>query len=96
MSAANRARVKVGKNVHARRFDGELVILDMERGEYFGLDELGAQAWESMTAGRTVEEIAGALVAHYEVDRLTLERDLQTLADELLARGLLVTAGEEA
>jgi hypothetical protein len=79
--------------VHTREFDGELVILDLERGEYLALDAIGRALWSGLEKGRTVEQVAADVVAEYDV---TLERataDLDALARDLLARGLFVAVG---
>jgi sulfur transfer complex TusBCD TusB component (DsrH family) len=83
-------RVRCADAVHARLFDNELVILDLAKGEYFALDDLGARLWSGLEAGRSVEQLAQEIVAEYDV---TLDRalaDLVALGDDLVARGLLV------
>jgi sulfur transfer complex TusBCD TusB component (DsrH family) len=83
-------RVRCADAVHARLFDNELVILDLAKGEYFALDDLGARLWSGLEAGRTVEQLAQEIVDEYDV---TLDRaltDLVALGDDLVARGLLV------
>jgi len=74
-------------------FAGELVILDMERGEYFAMDEIGATLWAGLDAGKTLEQIADDVVARYDVAREQALTDLVALRDELLQRGLLVKEG---
>jgi len=83
-------RVRVADNVFAREFDGEMVLVDLERGDYFGLNEVGARAWSKLVMGLSVGEIASSLVADYEVDRSALVVDLNHLIDALVERGLVV------
>jgi hypothetical protein len=80
-------------NVHARVFDGELVILDLASGNYFGLNDVGAEFWEQMCAGRSVAEAAEVLQRRYATEREALIRDLRELAEELLERGLVRRRG---
>jgi hypothetical protein len=75
--------------VHARRFDDSTVVLDLTRGEYFSLNEVGSAIWEGLSAGRSVGEVAGRLVEEYDVDLPTARRDVQALVARLLASGLL-------
>jgi hypothetical protein len=77
------------ENVHGRRFDDDLVILDLPGGSYYALNAVGAQVWEGLLAGRTPAEVAQSLTARYQVDYETAVNDCVTLADELIARGLL-------
>jgi hypothetical protein len=69
--------------------DGEVVILDLERGAYFGLDEVGARFWELIETPKRFEELCDILLDEYEVERATLERDLQALVQDLSKRGLV-------
>jgi hypothetical protein len=78
--------------VHARRFDEELVLLDLAGGNYYALDEVGAQIWEALSHGRTPEQIAADLVERYETDLGTLRADVEELTRTLLDRGLLIGA----
>jgi hypothetical protein len=83
-------RYRCAKNVHTRVFDGELVVLDLESGEYFALDLIGTALWTGLELGKTVEEIADKVVEEYDVARERALTDLATLCDELVTRRLLV------
>jgi hypothetical protein len=76
-------------SVHARRFDDEVVILDLSGGDYFALDAVGALIWEQLVSGRTPDQVADAIVARYSVDRARAVADCLALAGELVERGLL-------
>ncbi len=91
--SASAHRLRPGDAVHARMFAGELVILDMDRGEYFAMDEIGATLWAGVEAGKTLEQIAEDVVARYDVALPQALTDLAALRDELLDRGLLVKEG---
>lgn len=71
-------------------FDGELVILDLEKGEYFTLDAIGSRLWGGLEGGKSVEEIAKEIVAEYDVTMEHALRDLNVLTGDLVARGLFV------
>jgi hypothetical protein len=75
--------------VHARRFDDEVVVLDLAGGDYYSLNAMGARIWEQLVAGRTPAEIARALVSDFHVEPERAVKDCLALADELIARGLL-------
>ena len=72
-----------------REMDDGAVILDLEKGVYFGLDLLGTRIWQLMGQGCNFEEIVNQLLAEYEVDRATVEGDLEKLALDLEKRGLV-------
>ena len=81
---------RAADSVHARVFDGELVILDLAQGEYFALDALGTCLWEGLTEGRTIGELASLVAKDYDVTEDVVLRDFTALRDELIRRGLLV------
>lgn len=68
---------------------GEVVILDVERGVYFGLDGVGAKVWELLQAPVPVAEIVDRLAPQYDVARETLAADVQELLADLAGRGLI-------
>ena len=82
-------RFRPVSQVHARRFDREIVMLDLGAGKYFSLDEVGAVIWEKLTAGVSVGETADHIVADYDIDAPTARRDVARMARELVAAGLL-------
>ena len=90
MSIGKGGRLRASEGVHAREFDGEMVLLDLERGEYFGLDELGCVAWKGLVNGESPQEIADRIGPEHDVTPERLVSDLVALADELVARGLAV------
>jgi hypothetical protein len=75
--------------VHARRFDDEVVILDLAGGDYYALNAAGACIWEQLVAGRTPAEIARVLASEFQVEPERALTDCIALAGELIARGLL-------
>lgn len=87
---AKDSRLKAAPHVHARPLQGELVVLDLERGHYYGLDAIGASLWDGLMRGESPEQIASGLVSEYDVDAAQLTRDLVNLAQDLFDKGLLV------
>lgn len=89
MSLRADSRVEPRPHVHAREFDGEMVILDAEGGEYYALDELGARVWKRMEQGCTFGEVANEVHADYDVEITVLLNDLLSLGNEWIRRGLV-------
>jgi hypothetical protein len=71
---------------------GEVAILDLKSGTYYGLDAVGARIWSLLQEPRTVEEIRDVLVREYEVDDERCERDLVALLQRLADEGLVEEA----
>jgi hypothetical protein len=69
--------------------EGEKIILDLESGTYYGLNEVGADVWALLDAPRRVTEICGELHEHYDVEREALETDVVDLLSEMREHGLI-------
>jgi len=83
-------RFEPPRDVQSRRFHDETVVLDLVRGEYFSLDEVGSKVWDSLVAGSSVPEVVAALEKEFDADAERIEADVVALVDDLVARRLLV------
>jgi hypothetical protein len=73
---------------------GEAAILNLKTAIYYGLDPVGARVWDLLRTPRTLAEIRDAIVAEYEVDSETCERDLRDLLEKLAAERLIEILAE--
>jgi Coenzyme PQQ synthesis protein D (PqqD) len=62
--------------------DGTL-ILQLQTGHYFRLNQVGTATWEFMQESHTVREVYLEILARYEVDSQRWERDLCGLLEEM-------------
>ncbi len=74
--------------VFAQEVDGEMVLLDMNSENYFGLDEVGTSIWQAMQESGSLEEVYQAMLEQYEVEPEVLEKDLLDFAQKLSDSGL--------
>jgi len=92
---AVRRTVSVGSSVVAAEdqvssdLGGEVAILDLQGGTYYGLDAVGARIWSLIQQPKNVEEIRNTLVSEYEVNEDRCERDLIALLQKLADEGLI-------
>ena len=68
---------------------GEVAILDLQGGTYYGLDTVGARVWGLIQEPRTIEAIRDILVSEYEVEPDRCESDLIALLQSLADEGLI-------
>ena len=68
---------------------GEVAILDLKAGMYYGLDAVGARIWSLIEEPRTVNEIRDILLKEYDVEPERCERDLLALLRRLADEGLV-------
>jgi hypothetical protein len=68
---------------------GEEVVLNLQNGVYYGLNEVGARIWALLDTADTPGDICDALEEEYDVDRATLELDVCALLKDMEAADLL-------
>jgi hypothetical protein len=78
-----RSRVTIGPSVYARAFGDEIVLLEFGKGEYFGLDAVGAEIWRRFEAGDDLGAVADHIAEHYEVSAEHALRDIVQLVAQL-------------
>lgn len=83
------ARLVASPDVMATRVGAELVVLNLQDGVYYSLDEAGIRIWELLQAPVTVPAISQALVSEYEVEEARCDGDVRTFVAELASRGLV-------
>jgi len=86
-------RVTMRDGVMFNRAGEEIVLLDLDSGTYYGLDEVGARLWELITGTATIGEAIDTMLGEYDVEREVLERDVFRLLAELEEKGLISAAG---
>jgi hypothetical protein len=93
-AALAKARFRVPEHVCVQALGGELVLLNVNTGYYFGLDEQGKAFFDALTAGPSVGAALAMLQQRYDVAAGQLEADLLELSDKLRQHGLVVDAAE--
>lgn len=67
----------------------EMVLLDYERGIYYGLNDVGARTVALIAEGTSWPELIERLLEEFDVSRPALQSDLKRLMSELQTAGLL-------
>lgn len=90
IAAADRLRRVPG--LLAADVDGEMVMMDVEKGVYYGLDAIGSDIWKRLETPVSAAELAAELVKDYEADAATIETDVLALFNRLVEQGLAEVA----
>ena len=83
------SKLTVPPQVISRLVGDETVLLDLESGLYFGLDNVGQCIWKAVSAGKDLSETLDTVVSEFDVDKVQAEADVIDFASTLVARGLL-------
>ncbi len=89
------SRVAAAPDLMASELAGEMVLLNLADGVYYGLDAVGAYIWQMLDQPRTVSAVVDDVVAQYHVDRVRCEDDVLTFLGDLSTRGLVVVASAD-
>jgi coenzyme PQQ biosynthesis protein PqqD len=69
--------------------EDELVLLDLDAGTYFALNEVGARVWELCDGHRSLDDIIDTIEGEFEAPRRVIEEDVHALVDQLAADRLV-------
>lgn len=95
ISLSSRVRRSRENSLVDSELDGEMVFMDVQDGELYGLRDAALRAWKLIdeAGGWTpVEQLVATLCEEYEVDAETCLKDLAVLLDDLTAVDLAEVA----
>ena len=69
--------------------DGELVMMSIEHGEYYGVGGVGSRVWELLEQPITVEDITAVICDEFDVEADRCREDINGFARQLLEMGLV-------
>lgn len=72
---------------------GQTVLLRLEDGGYYAVDEVGAMIWELCDGQRSVAEIVSMLCGEFDAPEATVRTDVLEFIGDLRREGLLVVDG---
>ncbi|WP_462317939.1 PqqD family protein [Marinilabilia sp.] len=77
-----------------RQMGSEMVMVPLSNNvadmtSVLTLNEVGADILKAFVGGATMEEVVARLLKTYEVDEVTLTRDVEEFIENALARGVL-------
>jgi hypothetical protein len=67
----------------------ESVMLDMDRGMYFGVQDVAKAIWDELSAPVSIEELCAALRERFEVDERTCREEVESFLDHLHRENLV-------
>jgi hypothetical protein len=76
----------------ASEVDGEIVMMSVERGEYFSLTGVASRLWELIAEPTTIAHLTATIAAEYRVAPEVCEPDILAFAADMMAAGLAKAA----
>ena len=76
-------QVIIPEDVLFQKLENQVVILQLEKESYYGLDEVATRMWELLREHKNTDMVVASLLEEYNTDEETLRRDLTNLINEL-------------
>ena len=77
-------------DIIAADMDGDLVMMSIEQGSYFGLQGVGPFIWEMLETPISFSDLCKKITAEYDVDLTTCEEDVKEFVEKLLESELVL------
>ena len=84
-----RSIVSRNDRLTAQPLDDEIVMANLETGDYYGLESCGKRIWEILVQPTSVANLCAQLTKEYSVDPTQCEQDVYAFVDELHREGLV-------
>ena len=72
---------------------GEAVILGLESGQYYSLNDVGTRIWDLVQEPKTVLDVRDAILDEYEVEPERCEKELLDILKKMASAGLIEVKG---
>ena len=84
------ASIRRNPDLLAVEMDGDLGMMSVERGEYFGVAGIGTRIWELLEHPHSFDALVSALCDEYEVSEETCRADAAGFLDQLAANAMIL------
>lgn len=69
--------------------DNDLVMMSLEKGNYYGLDKIGSFIWENIAQQTTIGQLCQKLTEHFEVEAAQCQADVLDFLHELIKEDMV-------
>lgn len=85
------ARLRRSPDIVASDVDGELVLINIDDGKYYGLNPVGSAIWRQLEAPQSMTALVAALTEEFDGDPAIVERETIAFVGELTGQSLVLT-----
>jgi hypothetical protein len=89
LSISDASVVRAAKHQVSCDLSGEVVILNLKDGVYYGLNPVGSRIWTLLEEPRSVGELRTVLLDEYDIEPDVCWQQLSSLLNDLAIHGLL-------
>jgi len=86
-------RLRRQETVITQQVEGQTILLRVDDGGYYAIDEVGAAIWTLCDGQRSVAEIVGELMGEFDAAEATIRADVLEFIEDLRRERLLLVDG---
>lgn len=73
----------------ASELDGEIVMLNVQRGNYYGLSGVAKRVWELLDGPKSINQVCMALQAEFEVAHDQCVKDVVVFVEKMINENMV-------
>ena len=89
MAIEDSAVIRLRRDMIAAESDGEIIVLDAERGDFLQLNKTAARIWALLEEPLTFGDLCARLADQFAVDAAACREDVLAFVGDLSRRGLI-------
>lgn len=79
------------KGILANRVGDEVVMMDMEKGKYFGVNKTGSYIWQLLEQPATLGELCERLVADFGISTEQCTTEVKAFVEQMQKEEIIIT-----
>lgn len=79
------------KDILANLVGDEVVMMDMGKGKYFGVNKTGSYIWQLLEQPATIGELCDRLVADFGISKEQCTNELKPFIEQMQKENIIIT-----
>ncbi|MDZ4992164.1 lasso peptide biosynthesis PqqD family chaperone [Clostridium perfringens] len=71
------------EDIDVTELNGEKVMMNLDKGKYFMLNETGSVIWDAINEPKSISEIIESIINEYDIDKETCESKVLEYLEKL-------------
>jgi hypothetical protein len=88
-------RIRSNNQFPSAEIHDEIVLMNMERGRYFSLNDTGSAIWKRLTEPVLVSALCSELAREYQADDAVIRREVIEVLQRMVENGLAIVVENE-
>lgn len=82
--------IQRNKDIPFNQIDGEVVMLSVENGEYYGMNKIGSRIWKMVEEPISIKELIKRLIVEYKVSEDQCKKDTLDFISTILKKNIII------